>query len=66
VDSTYENEEVEVRFVGRKIGAIGIQYTIRDTVICPRGESIDNIRLKLYDKYNDVGYLTILRREPCL
>lgn len=46
----------QVRFYGRKVGAIGIFYWIADTV---QAENEKAAELKLYDMYEHITQLTI-------
>lgn len=44
-------------FTGRKVGAIGIRYAINTTV---EAESIEDAKLRLYDRYEHIGQCVIL------
>jgi len=46
----------QIRFIGRKLGAIGIVYEISEHV---EAESQDQAIMKLYDKYEHIRILTI-------
>ena len=46
-------------FTGRKVGAIGIRYHIVDSIDMPADSTLQEVRLKLYDKYEHISNLTI-------
>lgn len=48
----------EIEFYGRLLGAIGIRYTITDFV---NADTPEAAVLKLYDKYDSVGFPRILK-----
>lgn len=49
----------KVTFTGRKKNAIGIFYKISDIVEAPKNSTDEQIRLKLYDKYEHISNLKI-------
>jgi hypothetical protein len=46
-------------FKGRKNGAIGATYHIVDSITLPKDTPLDQVRVKLQDKYEHVSELTI-------
>ena len=53
-------KKFKVSFKGRKVGAIGIFYRIREVLEMPKDSTQDQIRLKLYDKYEHISEFKIL------
>jgi len=47
------------KFAGRKSGALGNTYYIQETVVLPELATFEEIRLKLYDKYERISELKI-------
>jgi len=53
-------KKFKVSFTGRLIGAIGIFYKIRTEVEMPKESAPEQIKLKLYDKYEHISEFKIL------
>jgi len=53
----------KVYFWGRTKGAIGKFYWITTEVEAPEGGDLSQIRIRLYDRYEDVMLLTVLSDE---
>ena len=43
--------KLEVTFIGRKSGALGITYEITEVIEIKDDATLDEVRLSLYDKY---------------
>ena len=56
-------KKYQANFTGREVGAIGIFYNISDTV---KAENEEDVRLKLYDKYEHISQLTLkeIKEKP--
>tara|TARA_R110000803_G_scaffold35405_8_gene76600 strand:- start:2799 stop:2966 length:168 start_codon:yes stop_codon:yes gene_type:complete len=51
----------KVTFTGRKLGAIGIFYKISTTTQAPENATDDEIGLTLYDHYEHIQELKIIK-----
>lgn len=54
--------QYRIDFVGRKVGAVGIRYSITETV---EAESKEGARLALYEQYEHITVKSTERIEPC-
>lgn len=53
-------KKFKVSFKGRLNGAIGIFYKIRTKIEMPKDSTPEQIKLKLYDKYEHISEFKIL------
>lgn len=54
-------KKFKVSFKGRKVGASGIFYKISTVIEMPKNSTFKEINLKLYDNYEHISELRILK-----
>jgi hypothetical protein len=65
ITKTRDKYRYKVHFNGRLKGALGVTYKIEDTVEMDEVANLEEINLKLYDKYEHISLLTAERAWNC-